>query len=73
MVANLFINDLPKTCKLNKISLFSDDMTIYSAAKLNIIFILKWLGQIDGLKELTINDKNAALSKTIFYVRMYKI
>ena len=36
----LYINDLPGVCKSNKIPLFADDTTIYSAAKQNTSFFL---------------------------------
>ena len=36
----LYINDLPGVCNSNKITLFADDTTIYSAAKQNTSFFL---------------------------------
>ena len=34
----LYINDLTRVCKSNKITMFADDTTIYSAAKQNNSF-----------------------------------
>ena len=55
----LYINDLPKVLKSNKISLFADDTTIFSAAKHNTNFFYnevkvtkRWFEE----HKLTIND-----------------
>ena len=59
----LYINDLPGVCKSNKITLFADDTTIYSAAKQNTSFSYNEVKETKRWFEehkLTINDKKCS-------------
>ena len=59
----LYINDLPGVYKSNKITLFADDTTIYSAAKQNTSFFYNEVKETKRWFEehkLTINDKKCS-------------
>ena len=50
----LYINELSKVCELNKVSMFVDDSTIYSASKQNTGFFYNEVKeQIDDLRTIS--------------------